>query len=212
MNILEKIREQIHGEPVLFDYHCYHKPWTTQELNQLMMAEYTEQIKDLALQMNRSYNSVVIKYLEVREMMDKTLAFDVKLWAGQQQESDMYQFDGDWNRDEFTKGINVFTMKVGEILEVLIRIVDPELRDNIPPNLGNQWAHYIGVSPDGGGGGLFGGSRVTALELGHSEVDPDMWYFMRFIANKAGPIQIGMAVRQDDDVSINKTMYVTIEE
>ena len=214
MNKLDKIRDAIHGEPVLYDYYCYEKEWTTGELNQLMMAEYLTDIEELAMQMNRSYYAVVLKYLEVREMLDGKLAFDVKVWEGQQEESAMYQFDGDWNTDEFVKDVSVATMKVGEIIEVLVRVTDPDLRNNLTNELENRWSHFISVSPEGGGGGLFGGTRVMALELGASEHHPDKWGFLRFKANRVGPVQIGMAIRKEasDEYAISKTMLINIKE
>ncbi len=214
MNKLEKITKELYGNPVLYDYFSYDKEWTTQELNQLMMAEYLEEVEGLAMQMNRSKYAVVLKYLETRQMLDGKLAFGLKLWEGQQEESAMYQFDGDWNPDEFTQDVSVATMKVGEILEVLVRIVDEDIRNAIPNDLDNQWSHFISVTPDGGGGGLFGGTRVMALELDHPDHDPDKWAFLRFIANKVGPIQIGMAVREttSDQFAISKTMLVNITE
>ncbi len=213
MNKLERIKEILHGEPVLYDIYCYEKEWTIEELNQLMLAEYLEEIKVLATKMDRSVYAMVLKYLDLREDLDKTLAFDIKLWEGEQDESLMYQFE-EWDTDEFTKGVSVANMKVGEILEVLVRIVDPKLRENIPSELANRWSHFMTVSPDGGGGGLFGGTRVMALELGHADHDPDKWGILRFKANKVGPIQIGMALRekQSDEWAISKTMLVNITE
>lgn len=213
MNKLERIKQILNGKPVLYDIYCYEKEWTTQELNQLMMAEYLEEIEALATKMDRSVYAVVLKYLDLREDLDNTLAFDIKLWEGQQEESSMYQFE-EWDTDEFTKGVSVANMKVGEILEILVRIVDPELRENIPGELENRWSHFMTVTPDGGGGGLFGGTRVTALELGHADHDPDKWGILRFKANKVGPIQIGMALREktSDQWAISKTMLVNIIE
>ncbi len=212
MNKLQKIAQDLKDNPTLFDYYSYSREWTTQELNQLMMAEYLEDVKSLATQMNRSEYSVILKYLEVRDQLDSQLAFDARVWTGQQEESTMYQFNNDWNRDDFIKGVSVINMKVGEILEVLVRITDPDLRVNIPADLENRWSHFITASSEGGAGGLFGGTRVMALGLGQSDHDPDKWGFLRFIANRAGHIQIGMAIRNkaDDQFAISKTMFVNI--
>jgi hypothetical protein len=214
MNKLQQIAQDLKDNPTLFDYYSYSREWTTQELNQLMMAEYLEDVKALATQMNRSEYSVILKYLEIRDQLDSQLAFDAKVWIGQQEESSMYQFDGDWNRDDFIKGISVINMKVGEILEVLVRITDPELRVNIPADLDNRWSHFMTVNPDGGGGGLFGATRVTCLELGQSEHDPDKWGVLRFYATKVGHLQIGMAIKNksDDEFAISKTMFINIED
>jgi hypothetical protein len=214
MNKLQQITNDLKDNPTLFDYYSYSREWTTQELNQLMLAEYLEDVKSLATQMNRSEYSVILKYLELRDQLDSQLAFDAKVWTGQQEESSMYQFDGDWDTDEFIKGVSVINMKKGEILEVLVRITDPELRVNIPADLENRWSHFITAPSQGGAGGLFGGTRVMALELGHTDHDPDKWGFLRFIANRAGHIQIGMAVRNktDDEFAISKTMFVNIQE
>ena len=212
MNKLDKIRDAIHGEPVLYDYYCYEREWTTGELNQLMMAEYLTDIEELAMQMNRSYYAVVLKYLEVRGMLDGKLAFDVKLWEGQQQASSMYQFENDWNVDEYTKDVSVASMKVGEIIEVLVRIVDPELRENIPNDLDDIWVHFM--TAHDGGGGLFGGTRITCLGLTLSEQDPDKWGILRFMANKAGTVQIGMAIKNEasEEYAVSKTMLINIKE
>jgi hypothetical protein len=214
MNKLQQIAQDLKDNPTLFDYYSYSREWTTQELNQLMLAEYLEDVKSLATQMNRSEYSVILKYLELRDQLDSQLAFDAKVWEGQQEENSMYQFDGDWDTDEFIKGVSVINMKKGEILEVLVRITDPELRVNIPADLDNRWSHFMTISEEGGGGGLFGGTRTTALELPKGDAIPDVWGFLRFYANKAGSIQIGMAVRNksDDEFAISKTMFVNIQE
>ncbi len=214
MNKLERIKQILNGKPVLYDIFCYEKEWTTQELNQLMMAEYLEEIEALATKMDRSVYAVVLKYLDLREDLDNTLAFDIKLLEGPHEESVLYTTDEDWDTDEFTKGVSVTNLKIGDILEVLVRIVDPELRENIPSNLESQWSHFITVSADHGGGHLFGGTRVTSLGLPHSDHDPDKWAILRFLATKTGPIQIGMAVRETvgDEFHISKTMFVNIIE
>lgn len=214
MNKLQQIAQDLKDNPTLFDYYSYSKEWTTQELNQLMLAEYLEDVKALATRMNRSEYSVILKYLELRETLDNKLAFDIKLWEGQYTDADLVQFDGDWNTDEFTKGVSVANMKVGQILEVLVRITDPELRENIPSDLESQWSHFMVVNQEHGGGGLFGSTRVTCLELGQSQHDPDKWGILRFKANRVGPLQIGMAVKNkaDDEFAISKTMFVNIED
>lgn len=213
MNKLQQIAQDLKDNPTLFDYFSYSKEWTTQELNQLMMAEYLEDVKALATKMNRSEYSVILKYLEVRQELDNQMAFDAKVWTGQQEESAMYVFNGEWNRDDFIPGVSVINMKVGEILEVLVRITDPELRVSIPLDLDNRWSHFMTVSEEGGGGGLFGGTRTMALELPNGAAIPDVWGFLRFYANKAGQLQIGMAIRnkKDDEFAISKTMFVNIE-
>jgi hypothetical protein len=214
MNKLQQIAQDLKDNPTLFDYYSYSREWTTQELNQLMLAEYLEDVKSLATKMNRSEYSVILKYLELRETLDNKLAFDIKLWEGQYTDNDLIQFPEDWNTDEFIKGISVANMKVGQILEVLVRIVDPELRENIPSNLESQWSHFLTVNDPGGAGGLFGSTRVSCLQLGQSEHDPDKWGILRFKANRVGPLQIGMAVRNtaDDEFAISKTMFVNIQE
>jgi hypothetical protein len=213
MNKLEKITSDLYGNPVLYDYYSYEKEWTTEELNQLMLAEYLEEIEGLAVQMNRSKYAVVLKYLEIRAELDNKLAFDMKVWEGQYEDAAMYEFE-EWDTDEFTKGVSVANMKVGEILEVLVRIVDPELRENIPTDLDNIWAHFMTTVTNGASGGLFGGTRITCLGLGVSESNPDKWGVLRFKANSAGHIQIGMKIKESesDEFHISKTMLVNVTE
>ncbi len=212
MNKLQQIAQDLKDNPTLFDYFSYSREWTTQELNQLMLAEYLDDVKGLAVKMNRSDYSVILKYLELRENLDAKLAYDVRVLKGPYSMNDVHVVESDWDIEDFIQGVSVVNMGLEDILEVNVRIVDPALRENIPDALTTLWSHFMTVPTNGGTGGLYGTRRTTCLDLPLTETNPDKWSLLRFYAAQEGSLQIGMSIRDtvEDAFAISKTLLVNI--
>jgi len=198
MNKLKQIAQDLKDNPTLYDYYSYSRPWSIEEINQLMMAEYLTDVKELATQMNRSEYSVILKYLEVRNQVDDKLAFDVMILSAEEA-GEEWQIT-DYPLSDFTQGVSIVTCKANEVVRVNIRLLDEALRQEPPSGLKNRLAHFMTMpSENACGGGLFGGVRTTSVE--GAEFDPDRFGVLKFDPHQAGYCQIGYEIKEDKDLS-----------
>ena len=209
MNKLQQIAQDLQDNPTLYDYYSYSREWTIEELNQLMMAEYLTDVKELAAQMDRSEYSVILKYLELRNDLDNKLAFDVMVLSEDEAGED-WQIT-DYPLSDFTQGLSIVNCKANEIVRVNIRLLDEDLRNEPPNGLKNRLGHFLSIPDENScGGSLFGGIRTTSVE--GSEYDPDRYSVLKFNPHQVGNCQIGFSIKEnkEDPVGIKKSIFINV--
>lgn len=209
MNKIEQIKEKINGNPTLYDYRSYNKEWTQEEINQLLMMEYTEEVPELASQLNRSEYAIITKYIEEAENFESKLIFDVKV-IPKDETGEEWEID-DYPLDDFNKNVSVVRCTLNDMVRVNIRLNDEKLRNDPPNGLDNILSHFISVPENGGAGGLFGGVRTTSID--GAEFDPDRYGVLKFKPNVKGNVQIGYQIKEDenDEVGVKKSILIIIE-
>ena len=211
MNKIEKIKEQLEGIPTPYDYFSYTREWTTEEINQVMMSEYSE-LPALAGSLNRSQAAVVAKYLETREDFDNKVVIDALLLdnSGENEGTHDFPFE-DYELSAFQKNVSVVHMNINQVIRVNIRLVSEELRASEINTMDKQLSHFMTVpSENGANGGQFGGTRTTAIP--DSEYDPDRWGLLNFAPNTTGQIQLGIELKdnKNDELGFKKTILVVV--
>ena len=209
MNKLKQIAQNLKDNPTLYDYYSYSKPWTIEEKNQIMMAEYLSDVQELATQMDRSEYSVILKFLELRNDLDDKLAFDAQV-ISEEEAGENWEVT-DYPLSDFQPAVSVVNCKSNEVVRVNIRLLDEAMRQEPPSGLKNRLAHFMTMpSENACGGGLFGVVRTTAVE--NVEYDPDRFGILKFKPNRAGYCQIGYEIKEheNDPVGIKKTIFINV--
>ena len=170
---LENIIQNLQQEPTLYDYKCLTDPWTVQEINVLMMGEFTARIPDIVQQLQRTEYAVIMKYLEIVNMMEDKIRFDARVV---QELEDRWDYNPETDMQQ-----NIYTINanVGDIIQVNMRVIDEDFI-NTPPN-NTELAFF---------------STMGATNNLHGSMNPQMDYikFATITAEavKAGHSQIGV--------------------
>ncbi len=119
MKKIQKIIELVNGEPTPFDVLSYEREWTQEELNALSTLEAFKNVKELALQFNRTEAAVLAKYFEIRNGLDEQILLDV-LFAPAGMTA--IEFMGNpYTMDDVIPNVTYINAKVGDIVKVNVR-------------------------------------------------------------------------------------------
>jgi hypothetical protein len=123
MKKIQKIIELTNGEPTPFDVLSYEREWTQEELNALSTLEAFKNVKELALQFNRTEAAVIAKYFEIRNGLDEQILLDVMFAPD---DKDWVEFSEEsYEMDDLIQNVTYINAKVGDIVKVNVRTLIP---------------------------------------------------------------------------------------